>query len=115
MHTMVLAWILIAHMGLMFFIVRLPMESILYGYSPRAGYLMNLPPESYEIATWVFDIGLFVICIVMIFEQYKMGYNVRNNPWPKTSFYVIIAVMVAALIGLYIQTLTFGLDWVDNL
>ena len=114
LHTMILAWILIAHMGLMFFIVRLPMEANLYSYSPRAGYLMNLPPESYEFATWVFDIGLFILCIVLIKEQYKMGYNIKNNPWPKTSFYVVILIMVAALLALWIQSVTIGQDWVTQ-
>ena len=114
LHTMILAWILIAHMGLMFFIVRLPMEANLYSYSPRAGYLMNLPPESYEFATWVFDIGLFILCIVLIKEQYKMGYNIKNKPWPKTSFYVVILIMVAALLALWIQSVTIGQDWVTQ-
>ena len=114
LHTMILAWILIAHMGLMFFIVRLPLEANLYSYGPRAGYLINLPPESYEFATWVFDIGLFILCIVLIKEQYKMGYNIKNNPWPKTSFYVVILIMIAALIALWIQSVTIGTDWVNQ-
>lgn len=113
MHTLVLAWILIGHMGLMFFIVRLPLEANLY-YNNQAGYLMNLPPESLEFGTWVFDIGLFVLTIVLIWEQYKMGYNIKNNPWPKTSFYIVIIIMVASLLSLLIQDLTIGFDWVET-
>ncbi len=115
MHTLIIAWILIAHMGLMFFLVRLPIEAQLYGYGPRAGYLMNLPPESLELATWAFDIGLFVLCIVMIWEQYKMGYNIKENPWPKYSFYIVFVVMVAALVALFIQGITVGTDWVKTI
>lgn len=114
MHALILAWILVAHMGLMFFIVRLPLEAQLYGYGPRAGYLMNLPPESYEFATWTFDIGLFVLCMVIIWEQYKLGYNIKNNPWPKNSFYVVIIVMIAALVALAIQSVTIGTNWVEH-
>jgi hypothetical protein len=114
MHALILAWILIAHMGLMFLIVRLPLEAQLYSYSDRAGYLMNLPPESHELATWAFDIGLFILITAFIWEQYKMGYNIKNNPWPKKSFYIAILVMVAALIALALQEVTFGLDWVDK-
>lgn len=114
MHTLILAWILIAHMGLMFFIVRLPLEAQLYSYGDRVGYLMNLPPESHELATWAFDIGLFILTSVFLWEQYKMGYNIKNNPWPKKSFYLSILVMIVALIALALQEVTFGLDWVDK-
>lgn len=116
MHTLIVAWILIAHMGLMFFIVRLPLEGQLMGYGIKnhAGYLANLPPESHEIATWAFDIGLFVWGIAVIREQYIMGYNVQNKPWPKNSFYVSIIIMGASLLGLLIQDLTFGLNWVNQ-
>ena len=41
MHTLIIAWILVGHMGLMFFIVRLPLEAPLYGYGEFAGYLLN--------------------------------------------------------------------------
>jgi hypothetical protein len=56
MHTLIIAWILVAHMGLMFFIVRLPLEANLYSFDASAGYLMNLPPESYEI-TLIISLG----------------------------------------------------------
>ena len=115
MHTLVIAWLLIAHMSLMFFIVRLPLEGQLYTYSNHAGYLANLPPESLEFATWTFDIGLFIWAAVVLWEQFKMGYNTQNKPWPKTSFYVAIITMAASLIALLIQDLTIGLDWVSTI
>ena len=114
MHTLIIAWILIAHMGLMFFIVRLPLEADLMSYDNHAGYLANLPPESLELATWTFDIGLFIWASVVLWEQYKMGYNVQDKPWPKTSFYVAMIVMVASLLALLIQDFTIGFDWVET-
>ncbi|MFX1574494.1 MAG: hypothetical protein ACFFB0_17270 [Promethearchaeota archaeon] len=113
MHTLIVAWILIGHMGLMFFIVRLPLEAQLYGYGERAGYLMNLPPESYEFATWTFNIGLFLLISVILWEQYKMGYNLQNNPWPRKSFWVVLIIMGASLVALAIQSITVGMDWVE--
>ncbi|MFW9949452.1 MAG: hypothetical protein ACFFKA_04940 [Candidatus Thorarchaeota archaeon] len=112
MHTLIIAWILVGHMGLMFFIVRLPLEGQLYGYSATAGYLMNLPPESLEFATWTYDIGLFILITVILLEQYKMGYNAQNNPWPRKSFWIVLIVMVASLVALAIQSATVGTDWV---
>ncbi|MFX0177176.1 MAG: hypothetical protein ACFE85_13230 [Candidatus Hodarchaeota archaeon] len=113
MHTLIIAWILVGHMGLMFFIVRLPMEAQLYSYGETAGYLMNLPPESLEFATWAYNIGLFIIIMAILIEQYKMGYNIQNNPWPRRSFWIVIIVMAASLIALAIQSVTVGMDWVD--
>lgn len=112
MHTLILAWILVGHMGLMFFIVRLPLEAQLYGYGQNAGYLMNLPPESYEFATWTFNIGLFILISVILMEQYKMGYNIQKNPWPRRSFWIVIIIMGASLVALAIQSVTVGMDWV---
>lgn len=114
MHTLIIAWLLIAHMGLMFFIVRLPLEAQLYEYSNHAGYLANLPPESLEIATWTFDIGLFVVISVILWEQYEMGYNIKGKPWPRKSFYAIIITMAVSLLALLIQDLTIGFDWVEK-
>jgi len=113
MHTIILAWILVGHMGLMFFIVRLPLEAQLYAYGEGAGYLMNLPPESLEFATWTFNIGLFILIAVILWEQYRLGYNVQNNPWPRKSFWIVIITMGAALIALAIQSVTVGMDWVS--
>jgi len=113
MHTIILAWLLVGHMGLMFFIVRLPFEAELYGYSPTAGYLLNLPPESLEFATWAFNIGLFILISLILWEQYKMGYNVKDNPWPRKNFWAVVITMGGALIALAIQSITIGMDWVS--
>jgi hypothetical protein len=115
MHTMIIAWILIAHMGLMFFIVRLPLERPLYQISNQAGFLANFPPEGFEFSTWVYDIGLFVFLVVILWEQYKLGYNVKGKPWPIYSFYTVIIVMVISLLALLIQDLTIGFDWVTSI
>jgi len=115
LHTLVLAWILIAHMGLVFIIGRLPLEAQLYSYNPMAGYLANLPPESREIGTWVFDITLFLWAIIAIWEQFKMGYNVQNKPWPKYSFYMAMICMGASLLALLIQQVIIGFDWVSTI
>jgi hypothetical protein len=112
MHTLIIAWILIAHMGLMFFIVRLPIEAQLYSFGENAGYLMNLPPESYELATWTYNIGLFVLNSVILWEQYRIGYNIKNNPWPRKSFWIVLIIMGASLVALIIQGVTIGTDWV---
>ncbi|MHA1914174.1 MAG: hypothetical protein ACW986_09635 [Promethearchaeota archaeon] len=111
-HTMIIAWLLIAHMGLMFFIVRLPLEAQLYGYGEFTGYLMHLPPESYELATWAYDIGLFILISVILWEQFKLGYNLKNKPWPRKSFWLVLIIMGASLGALAIQSVTVGLDWV---
>ena len=113
MHTIIIAWILVGHMGLMFFIVRLPLEAQLYSYGEGAGYLINLPPESLEFATWTFNIGLFILISIILWEQYKMGYNIQNNPWPRKSFWIVIITMGASLTALAIQSVTVGMDWVS--
>lgn len=113
MHTLIIAWILVGHMGLMFFVVRFPLESQLYGYGVAAGYLLNLPPESLEFATWAYDIGLFILVVALLVEQFKMGYNTKNKPWPRGSFWIVLIVMAASLVALAVQSLTLGLDWVE--
>lgn len=112
MHTIIVSWILVGHMGLMFFIVRLPLEAQLYGYGATAGYLINLPPESFEFATWAFNSGLFFLISIILWEQYKIGYNIKNDPWPRKSFWVVLITMAVALIALAIQSVTVGMDWV---
>lgn len=116
MHTLIIAWILIAHMGLVFFVGRIPIEGQLmsFGIKNYAGYLANLPPESLELSTWTFDIGLFIWGIAVLWEQYKMGYNVQNKPWPKYSFYIALICMGASLLALLIQDMTIGFDWVSR-
>ncbi|MFX1276293.1 MAG: hypothetical protein ACFFBP_05520 [Promethearchaeota archaeon] len=113
LHTLVLAWILIAHMGLMFIIVRFPLEAELYTYDPMAAYLANLPPESLEFGTWVFDITLFIWAVLALWEQFKMGYNIQNKPWPRYSFYMAMVCMGASLLALLIQQVTIGFQWVN--
>jgi len=108
MHMVVVAWILIAHMGLVFLIGRLPLEKQLLGFGTYAGYLANIPPESLEFATWSFDITLIIWAGVVLWEQFKIGYNLKNQPWPKYSFYMGLLCMVSSLIALLIQDLTIG-------
>jgi hypothetical protein len=98
----------------MFFIVRLPLESQLYSYSPIAGYLENLPPESLEFATWVFDITLFIWAVVVLWEQFKIGYNVQDKAWPRYSFYMAMVCMGISLLALLIQQFTIGFEWVNQ-
>ena len=109
MHSMVVAWILIAHMSLVFLIGRVPLERQLLSYGTYAGYLANLPPESLEYATWAFDITLLIWAALVLYEQFKMGYNVQNKPWPKYSFYMAFICMGSSLLALLIQELTVGI------
>jgi len=108
LHTMVIAWILVAHISLVFLIGRLPLEDQLLGFGTYAGYLANLPPESLEFATWTFDITLLAWAAIVLYEQVKIGYNYKNKPWPKFSFWWTFVVMGSSLIALLIQELTIG-------
>ena len=108
MHAMVITWILVAHISLVFLIGRLPLESQLLGFGTYAGYLVNLPPESLEFATWTFDITLLAWAVIVLYEQVKMGYNFKNKPWPKLSFWWVFVCMGSSLIALLIQELTIG-------
>jgi hypothetical protein len=105
MHSLVVAWILIAHMGLVFLIGRVPLERQLLGFGTDAGFLANLPPEGHEFATWFFDITLIIWAVIALYEQFKMGYNVKNKPWPKWSFYWTFVCMGSGLLGLAINEL----------
>jgi hypothetical protein len=99
MHSLILCWILIAHMSLVFFIGRVPQEAALLAAEEqvgRVGFLLYLPPENHEYATWAFDIMLLGWAIIAFVEQYKLGYNLQNKPWPKWSFYWAIGTMVVA-------------------
>lgn len=73
---------------------------------------MNLPPESYEFATWAFNIGLFILISIILWEQYRMGYNLQNKPWPRKSFWIVPIIMAASLVALTIQGVILGIDWV---
>ena len=105
MHSVVVSWILIAHMGLVFLIGRVPLEAQLEALGSNAGFLANLPPERNAYATWFFDITLIVWAVIVLYEQFKMGYNVQNKPWPKTSFYMCFICMLAGLIGIGVSEL----------
>ena len=105
MHSVVVSWILIAHMGLVFLIGRVPLEAQLEALGSNAGFLVNLPPERNEFATWFFDITLIIWAVIVLHEQFKMGYNVQNKPWPKTSFYMCLICMLAGLIGIGVSAL----------
>ena len=100
MHSVVVSWILIAHMGLVFLIGRVPLEAQLEALGSNAGFLANLPPERNEFATWFFDIALIIWAVIVLYEQFKMGYNIQNKPWPKTSFYMCFICMGAGLVGI---------------
>jgi len=108
LHTMVFTWVFIAHISLVFLIGRLPLEQQLLGFGTYVGYLVNLPPESLEFATWAFDISLLAWAAIVIYEQVKMGYNFNNKPWPKLSFWGVFVCMGSSLLALLIQDLTIG-------
>jgi hypothetical protein len=106
MHSLIICWILIAHMALVFFIGRVPQETALLAAEEtvgRVGFLLYLPPENHEYATWAFDIMLLGWATIAIVEQYKIGYNIKNKPWPKWSFYWAIGTMVVAYGALVLQ------------
>jgi hypothetical protein len=113
MHAQVITWLLIAHMGIVFMIGRIPFENQLIAVGTsvdtRLAFLVNLPPEMIEIASWAFDIALISWAIVAMFEQFKMGYNLQDKPWPHLSFWWTFVTMGAGLIGLAIQAAIFGI------
>ncbi len=110
MHLLILCWISIIHIGLVFLVVRAPTEIDLLRIGPNAGWLKNYTPELHEISTWAFDIAIIAWGGIVLYEQFKMGYNFKNNPWPRWSFYAIFLAIAAGLIGLLIQYLTYGFE-----
>jgi hypothetical protein len=100
MHTMILCWLLIAHMAFVFFATRVPQEAGLLTATARVGFLTNLPPESHDFATWFFNISILVWAILAIYEQFKMGYNPQNKPWPRLSFWWVFVSIVAGFVGM---------------
>jgi hypothetical protein len=102
MHSLIVCWILIAHMGLVFFIGRLPFESQLdtigTGLGESLGFLLNLPIERFDLVTYVFDINLTILAVLFGYEQFKLGYNHRNRPWPKISFWFIWITIILGLV-----------------
>ncbi|HME56168.1 MAG TPA: hypothetical protein VKM55_28455 [Candidatus Lokiarchaeia archaeon] len=113
MHAQVITWLLIAHMGIVFMIGRMPFENqlLMAGESlhENLGFLVNLPPEMLEIASWAFDIALISWAIIALYEQFKMGYNLQDKPWPHLSFWWTFVTMGAGLVGLAIQVALFGM------
>ncbi|MHA1577077.1 MAG: hypothetical protein ACTSU3_06925 [Candidatus Thorarchaeota archaeon] len=104
MHSLIVCWMLVAHMGLVFFIGRLPFESQLdtigTGIGESLGFLINLPIERFDLVTYVFDINLIILAILFGYEQFKVGYNLKNKPWPKISFrflWITVALGLALL------------------
>lgn len=114
LHTLIIAWLLIMHIGFLFFVVRAPQEVALLEISDTAGWLMNYTPELHEISTWMFDIGIIAWGIIVLYERFKMGYNFQNKAWPRWSFWAIFIAMGAGILGLIIQALTFGFQ-IDNI
>jgi hypothetical protein len=100
MHTMIICWLLMAHMAFVFFATRVPQEAGLLSGSTRLGFLTNLPPESHDFATWFYNLTLLVWAILAIAEQFKMGYNPQNKPWPRWSFWWVFMCMVAGFVGM---------------
>ncbi len=105
MHAIVIAWLLIIHMGLVFIIGRVPQEAQLLAFGTDAGFLANLPPEAHEFASWFFDVTLIIWGILGLYEQFKMGYNLQNKPWPRWSFWWVLVCIGSGLVGLMINYL----------
>ena len=101
MHSLIVCWMLIAHMGLVFFIGRLPFESQLdtigTDLGASIGFLLNLPVERHDLVTYVFDINLIILAILFGYEQFKVGYNLKNKPWPKISFWFLVVTLILGL------------------
>ncbi len=102
MHLLIVCWLLVAHMGLVFFFGRLPFEAQLdtigTGLGETLGFLINLPPERFDIVTYVFDINLTILAVLFCYEQFKVGYNLKDKPWPRFSFWVLWITIVLGLI-----------------
>ena len=102
MHSLIVCWMLIAHMGLVFFIGRLPFESQLdtigTGLGESIGFLLNLPVERHDLVTYVFDINLIILAVLFGYEQFKVGYNLKDKPWPKISFRFLWITIVLGLV-----------------
>lgn len=102
MHSLIVCWMLIAHMGLVFFFGRLPFESQLdtigTGLGESLGFLINLPIERFDLVTYVFDINLIILAVLFGYEQFKVGYNLQNKPWSKISFRFLWITVVLGLV-----------------
>ena len=102
MHSLIVCWMLIAHMGLVFFFGRLPFESQLdtigTGLGESLGFLINLPIERFDLVTYVFDVNLIILAVLFGYEQFKVGYNLQNKPWPKISFRFLWITVILGLV-----------------
>lgn len=102
MHSLIVCWMLVAHMGLVFFIGRLPFEAQLdtigTGIGESLGFLLNLPIERFDLVTYVFDINLIILAILFGYEQFKVGYNLKGKPWPKISFWFLWITVILGLV-----------------
>jgi len=102
MHSLIVCWMLIAHMGLVFFLGRLPFESQLdtigTGLGESIGFLLNLPVERHDLVTYVFDINLIILAVLFGYEQFKVGYNLKNKPWPRISFWFLWVTVALGLV-----------------
>lgn len=102
MHSLIVCWMLVAHMGLVFFIGRLPFEAQLdtigTGLGESLGFLINLPIERFDLVTYVFDINLTILAILFGYEQFKVGYNLKDKPWPKLSFRFLWITVILGLV-----------------
>lgn len=103
MHSAIASWILIAHMGFVFFVGRVPQEAQLLAHGERTGWLSNIPSESNKFSPWFFDITLMIWALLVLYEQVRLGFNEENKPWPKLSFYWVFVVIAAGYIGLVID------------
>lgn len=105
MHTMIICWLFLAHMAFVFFVTRVPQEAGLLTSTARVGFLTNLPPEAHDFATWFFNGALFTWAVIAIFEQFRMGYNTQNRPWPRWSFWWVFVCMAVGFAGMGINQL----------
>jgi hypothetical protein len=105
MHTMIICWLLLAHMSFVFLVTRVPQEAGIAGASSRLAFLANLPPEAGDFATWFFNVTLLVWAILAVAEQFKMGYNPQNKPWPRWSFWWVFVCMIAGTVGMGVNGL----------
>lgn len=109
LHAMVLAWLNIAHMAIIFLVGRVPIENQLLAFGDilgeNVGFLVNLPSEVGDYATWFYDLGLIVWVLVIIYEQVKMGYNLNKKPWPRLGFIWTVVIMALGILGVLFNEL----------
>jgi hypothetical protein len=82
MHSLIVCWLLVAHMGLVFFLSRLPFEA--------------------QLDTIGTGIGI-ILAVLFMYEQFKVGYNLKNKPWPKISFWFLWITVILGMVLLPIS------------